>query len=884
MTRIPGLKRFVRIGDTRRVDLGSIDDEIRFHLDTRIDELVAAGHSRAEAERAATNEFCDVGRYRADCMSIDSRTAREVRMREFFESVIADLRHAARSLGSQPGFAIVAVTTLALGIGATTSVFSAVDGALLRPLPYTNADRIVHVGEQPTTKPGRGSTTSFENYDDWRKRSTSFAAIGIVTNASPTLTGHGEASRVPLALVSSGMFDVFGIRMHLGRPIADADNQPGASPVTVVTYEFWQSRFGGDPAIVGKSISLNAVPVQIIGVMPKGFSGPGRLDRALWRNFIPSASDGRAGRSKEVYALLRRGVSGDGAQREMTRIAADLAAAYPNDNKDETVIVDPLTERAVADVERPLYMLLGASLFVLLIACANLSNLLLARGTSRSREIAVRSALGAGRGRIARQLLTESLLLAAFGAVVGVAMAAAAIRTLVVVGPALFATRPPELSPLVLAVSIAISCATVLLFGLLPALRISPRDPQTALRNASARVVGTRGSLRTALAIAQLSLAVVLLSSSTLVIKSFVRVLEVDAGIRRENLLTMSLTLPFAKYDSLKSTTFYQQLASRARQLPGVKDVAFTSLIPFGGSFDRVGISQIAGEPERIGASLAVADRYVVSGSYFETMGIRLVRGRLIDPSDRIDAPTICVVDAVFAQRTFAGQNAIGRQVKIPGPARKDLATIVGIVTHVKTYGLDVESPGQIYLSNEQFPWRWSSMVVRVSDDPKRVAPAITRLVHDLDADQPVSDVTTMNELMAELLRGRRFILILLSSFAVVAVMLAAIGLYGVIAYGVSQRRRELGVRLALGAQRSHIARMVVAEGSRIAMVGAVLGTLTSAATGRFLSSFLFEVQPLDAAVYSIVVAGLIGVAMIACLVPAHRATTVDAAEVLRGE
>jgi putative ABC transport system permease protein len=708
--------------------------------------------------------------------------------------------------------------------------------------------------------------------------------MGIVSNASPTLTGHGDAARIPSALVSASMFDVFGIRMHLGRPILDSDNQRGATPVTVLAYEFWQSRFGGDPAIVGKSIQLNAVPVQIVGVLPKGFSGPGRLDRALWSNFIPSRSDGRGGRSKEVYALLRPGITDAQAQHEMIRIAEELAAEYPNSNKDQTVIVDPLSDRVIADVKRPLYTLLGAAFFVLLIACANLSNLLLARGTSRAREIAVRSALGAGRARIARQLLTESMLLAALGAALGVAIAGAAIRALLVVGPILFASRPPTLSPLVLTVSTAVSCATVLLFGLLPALRTAPRDPQSALRNASTRVVGGRGSLRVALAVAQLSLAVVLLSACTLVIKSFVHVLEVDAGIRRENLLTMSLTLPAAKYDSLKSTVFYEQVASQVRQIPGVKDVAVTSLVPFGGSFDRVGISQIAGEPDRIGADLPLGDRYVVSPTYFRTMGVRLVKGRLIEANDRIEMPTVCVVDEVFARRAFGGREAIGRQIKIPGPSRADYATIVGIVTHVKTYGLDVESPGQIYLSNEQFPWRFSSMVVRTTDDPKRIAPAITRIVHGLDADQPVSNVATMNELMSELLRGRRFILILLSSFAVVAVTLAAIGLYGVIAYGVSQRHRELGVRLALGAQRSQIARMIVGEGGRIAIAGAALGTLASAVTGRFIGSFLFEAKPIDVSVYSIVVAGLIAVAIIACLVPAHRATKVDAAEVLRGD
>jgi putative ABC transport system permease protein len=404
------------------------------------------------------------------------------------------------------------------------------------------------------------------------------------------------------------------------------------------------------------------------------------------------------------------------------------------------------------------------------------------------------------------------------------------------------------------------------------------------LRESGARVAGGRRSLRTSLAITQLSLAVVLLSASTLVVKSFVRVLKVEPGIQRDHLLTASVILPFARYDSLKSTLFYQQLASRLAHLPEIRNVATTSLVAFGGSFDRVNISQIFGEADRAGANRAQGDRYVVSPSYFRTMGVRLVRGRLIDNTDRAESRTVCVVDEVFAKRTFGDRDAVGRQMRIPGPARTDFATIVGVVTHVKTYGLDVESPGQIYLTNAQFPWRWSSLVVRTMGDPMLVAPLIARAVHDLDSDQPVSDVASMDALMSELLRGRRFILVLLSSFAAVAATLAAIGLYGVVAYGVSQRRREFGVRLALGAQRRQIARMVVLEGGQIAAAGAVIGGLGALAIGRFIAAFLFEVGARDVTVFAVVAVGLIGIAMLACVVPAHRATTVDAAEVLRGD
>ncbi len=885
MPRIPGLKRFFRLADARRrVDLSSIDDELRFHVESRVDELIATGVPERDARSQAALEFGDVRRYHDDCVAIDSRHNRELHMRELLESIWSDLKHAARSLRLQPGFAFVAIATLALGIGATTSVFSAVDGVLLRPLVYANANRIVHVGEQDAAKPGRGSTASFDNYDDWTRRSTSFAAMGIVTSASPTLTGRGDPERVQMARVSSGLFDVFGVRMHIGRPIVASDNLRGAAPVVVLRYDYWRSRFGGDPSIVGQAITLNGASALVVGVMQDGFTGPDRLDRPMWTNFIGSPANGRGGRSNEVYALLRPGVTVARAQAEMTRIAADLATLYPQDNQGETVIVDPLATRVTADVTRPLYMLLGASFVVLLIACANLSNLLLARGVSRSREIAVRSALGAGRRRIARQLLTESLLLAAVGAGIGVAIAAAVSRLLVAFGPVAFAARPPELSVNVVVASIVLSFVTAVAFGLLPALRMAPRDPQSALRDAGARVAGTRGSLRTSLAVAQLSLAVVLLSASALVVKSFARVLRVEPGIHRDHLLTVSLDLPFAGYDSLKSTLFYAQVATRLEQMPGIRNVAATSLVPFGGSFDRVGITQIAGEPDRVGAGRATGDRYVVSPAYFTTMGVRLVRGRLLDATDRAESPTVCLVDEVFAAHTFGGAEAIGRQMKIPGPSRTDYATIVGVVTHVKTYGLDAESPGQIYLTNEQFPWRFSSLVIRTTGAPILAAPLVARVVHDLDANQPVSNVATMDDLMSQLLRGRRFILMLLSSFAAVAITLAAIGLYGVVAYGVSQRRREFGVRMALGAQRREIARMIVMEGGRIAAAGVIVGGLGALATGRFMAAFLFEVSARDAGLLAMVSGGLIAVALLACVVPAHRATTVDAAEVLRGE
>jgi putative ABC transport system permease protein len=434
----------------------------------------------------------------------------------------------------------------------------------------------------------------------------------------------------------------------------------------------------------------------------------------------------------------------------------------------------------------------------------------------------------------------------------------------------------------VLGVALLVSLGTTLLFGLMPALRSAPRDAHAALR-ASARAGGGRTArTRSMLAVAQLSLAVMLLSASAMVIKSFTRVLRIDPGIRGDHLLAVSLNLPRARYDSSKSTAFYRQVAERLGAIPGVQGVTFTSLVPFSGDFDRVSISKFAGEPERLGKDEAEGDRYVVAPSYFATMGVKLVRGRLLSDADRFDGPVVCVVDEVFARRTWGDRDPIGKQMQLP--ARSEMAMVVGIVTHVKTYGLDIESPGQIYMSNAQYPWRWMSMVLRTTGAPMDMLPTVSRVVHEIDADEPVSDARTMDSLMSELLRARRFTLTLLATFAGVAISLAVIGLYGVIAYGVSQRRREFGIRMALGAQQRQIARLVVGEGAWIALLGAGVGSLGAIASGKLISSMLFEVSPRDASVLTAVSVGLIAVAMLACLVPARRATSVDAAEVLRGD
>jgi len=799
---------------------------------------------------------------------------------EFFASVRADLEYAGRSLRRRTAFTAAAVVTLALGIGGATSVFSVVDALLLRPQPFPDADRIVHVGRRGVTATGPGTNTSVDDYMDWAARARSFSAMGVLDNSTATLTGHGDPQRIGIARVSSGIFTVFGVRPRLGRPLLASDDARRAPTVALLSDDLWQSQFGGDSSIVGRTITLNALPVRVVGVLPAGFVVPGRLDRPIWENFT-AYGDGRANLSESVWALRRANVSVAQAQAEMTRIGAELATEHVED-RDHTVVVDRLDALLVGDLARPLYALLAASFIVLLIACANVSNLLLAYGMARKGELAVRAALGASRGRIVRQLLTESGLLAAVGCAVAIVVARGVILLLTSLNPDAVSHRPPELNLMVLLAAMALGGLTTVLVGFLPAIRVSRTSAYTTLRTTVAGAGGGRtGRTRVCLAIAQLSMAVILLSAGVAIARSFARVLQTEPGIRTDHLITLNVALPQnPRYDGQASTLFFRQLMESAREVPGVKSVATTSLVPFSGDQMLIGITRVLGQPERTGANTALADRYIVSPDYFAAMGIRLLRGRVLSDADRPKAAAVCVIDETFARRIFGDDNAVGKEMLIAG--RSDYATIVGVVAHVKTYGLDAESFGQIYVSSEQYPWRWASLVVRTEANPSLVVAPITRIVHQLDPNQPVTDVSTMEQLMGGLLRPRRFTLTLMTAFAVVATTLAVVGLYSVIAFGVTLRRREFGVRIALGAGEWRVAGLVLREATAIALIGGLVGVAGSLAGGRFINSMLFGVSPHDTVSIASSSLGLVCVAVLACVIPVRRATAAHLGHVLR--
>jgi putative ABC transport system permease protein len=883
MGRASGFRRYFRLELRRDARLDEdISAEVRFHVESRVEDLVASGMRPDVAREVALREFGDVQRITTACRVIGRQRERDMRIKEWLDSVGGDVTFALRSLRRAPAFALVAIITLALGIGATSAIFSVVSAVLLRPLPFANADRIVHIGEHTRGEPRRTATTSTPNYEDWRRTSRSFAAIGIYDGWSPVLTGRGDPVRLSASDVSASVFDVLGIVPVLGRPILPSDNQRGAPPVILLSNGLWQERFGASPDAVGQTITLQGRPMTIVGVLPPGLRLPRELDGQVWGNFIPDTLDGRGGRSKDVIARLKPGVTLGEARAEMRAIAAQLEKAYPDDNEGMTVRLDPLRDLFVGSVREPVLVLMAASVLVLLIACANLSALLVARGVARTREFAVRASLGAGVRRAVRQLLTESLVLALLGGAAGLALAYAASRALFTLAPDPVRAQRPGLDGAVLAFTMLVTIGAGVVFGLVPAVRTARVDLQRALKEGSrgSRGAGTR--LRAGLVVVQLALAVALLADAGLLLKSFARLQQVEPGIRPERLLTFSLDLPRARYpERHQVSAFFSLVEDALRAQPAVQGVGVASILPFQDNFDRISI-EVEGAPPLRGGNQPEGDRYIVSPGYFATMGVSVKAGRLFTQADRYDATLVAVIDDVFARRVFSRGDAIGKRFKLPG--RDSLATVVGVVGHVKHYGLDQESGGQIYMSHVQYPWRWMNFAVRTAGEPTAFAAAARRVIATLDPALATYDVTTMDRLMADRSHGRRFVLLLIAAFAVVAVTMAAVGLYGVVSYSVTQRRQEIGIRVALGARVADVTRLVLRQGAALAAVGVFVGLATAAVGGRLVAGMLFGVDARDPLVFASVAAVLGAIALAASYGPATRAAGVDPVEVLRGE
>lgn len=815
-----------------------------------------------------------------------------------------DLRFAFRQLLRNPGFTAVAVLTLALGFGANTAIFSVVDAVLLRPLGYPESGELVCLCERGPD--WSGASISYPNFIDWRNQQSVFEQFGVYSENNFTLIGSGEAVRLAGTIMSADVFAALRTQPELGRVFSEDEDKPGASPVVVISHELWQTRFGGEAAVVNRTINLDGKAYTVLGVMPGGFEFPNKVD--LWVPVGPFSADSswqKRDNHAGLFGLarLKAGVTLEKARANLEVIAVRLEHQYPESNKTRRVQIDRLLDYKVGNVRRALWILLGAVSLVLVIACANVANLLLARAAAREKEMAVRGALGASQWRITRQLLAESGLLALLGALVGSLVAKGALRVVTALGGN-YMPRVAEISldPRVLVFSGLVAVLTGILFGLAPALQACRLDLQSALKETARGTTSGRAGLRQGLVIAEVALTFVLLVGAGLLLLSFHRLLQVNPGFVADRILTFHINFPEGKYQTVEQEVlFCQALREKLRVLPGVRAASLASqnTIPLheGGWDMRFLIEGRPEPPPNLQPSLQF---HLVAPDYFQVMGIPILQGRdfteqdnrehLRDTSSAKDWGTglnSIIIDEEFAKRYWPNQNPLGQRVRIPWGDREKqpLVTIVGVVGRIKENRLS-EQGGmvQAYFPIYQQPLGNMAVVIKTTSEPTALLATMRQQVSQLDPTLPIFEISTMKEMRDHNIAPDRLNLGLLGAFAVLALVLAIIGLYGLLSFTVTQRRKEIGVRMALGAQRFEILHLVVRHGMRLVLIGASLGLFGSFVLTRVLTSVLFKVAPTDPLTFASVTVCLFVVALLACYVPARRATKVDPMEALRHE
>jgi len=807
-------------------------------------------------------------------------------MRALFQ----DIRYGLRMMAKNPAFTFFVVAVLALGIAGNTAIFSVANAVLVRPLPYRQADRLVMVWEDASSYGFPRDTPAPGNFADWKARNQVFEDMAASSfSGSFNLTGEGNPEEIPGDFVTANLFSVLGARPALGRDFSASDDIPGAPRVVILSQGLFRRRFGGDPQIIGKRIWLNYEKYDVIGVMPRGFQFPDR-DPQLWApvQFTPAQLANHGNHHLRVVARLKPGVSLKVANANLAAIAKQLEQENPSSNAKVGAFAVPLREELAGKTRPALLVLIGAVCFVLLIACANVANLLLARASGRRREIAMRLTLGASRTRIARQLLTESLLLAGFAGVAGLILSTFANQFLASLIPAGIAPMSGAgVDSNVLVATLIVTVATGILFGILPALRVSGLDLVTSLKQGGRSGIGSGRRLRDALVVSEVALAIVLLAGAALMLRSFEKLLHLDPGFRADHVLVVRTPLPRQKYEAFAPrAAFYTSVLTRVARLPGVAAVGYTTWVPLTNSGGATGIS-VEGRPQPAPGEIPIPNCRIISDDYIRALGMKLVAGRGLDERDGTAAPPVALINQTMARNLWPGENAIGRRFKQGSYLEQSpWITIVGIVGDVHQAGLDSPARPEMYLPylQQDFGFEPEYLVVRTIGDPMRIADAVRQQVWAVDKEQPVAGAMPLEDLVGDTLAPRKTQAGLLSGFAFLALLLAALGIYAVLSFAVTQRTQEFGVRMALGAEPSDVLRMILSQGARLFILGAIIGLAAAFALSRTLEHLLYGVSATDPASFTLVTLLLAGITLLACYFPARRAMRVDPMIALRYE
>jgi predicted permease len=871
------LDRIVVAFERRKTDT-DLNEELRFHLEKEIELNAARGMSADEARRQALIAFGGVEQTK--------ERVRRVRWTSFLETLLQDIRYARRTLAKSPGFTAVAIAILALGVGANTAIFTVIDAVLLKSLPYPNAARLVEI--QETFNEQGSSPASLPNFRDWQEQSRSFAQLAGYFAINRNLQDVASPERVNAIVATANLFDTLGSRPVAGRTFIPADEEPANPRTAVIGGGLWHRRFGGDPGMVGKTITLDGEPYTVIGIMADDFTFPAVADHRtdVWLPLQPSQvlTEQRGNHWLTTLGLLRPGVDVTSANADLKTVAKRLAAQYP-EQVTRSVLVQALQDYLIGSTRSALFALQGAVGLVLLIACANLANLLLVRTAARRREIGVRLALGASKARVARQFITESLLLALAGGVAGALVAYGGVK-------ALAGLASHEVSRLAevkfdlhaFLFLLGVSLLTGLLFGLAPALESSALNFHESLRTtsitASSRHVNMK--LRDALMVSEVALALVLLVGAGLLIKTFYILRNTDPGFVTDNVLTLHLSVPEKKYPhQTVATGFYRPLLDKIKSLPGVQSAGMISILPIQRAWTNT-LIQVEGRPKPEPGHELWSEFRLIDPGYFNTMGIPLRQGRTFQDSDTAASPGVLLINEELARRAFPNENPIGKRILFDEPS-----TIVGVVRNVKQAGLDISPLPELYISYLQDPDALHdemTVVVHASLPPENLVSAVRNAVQSLDRGQPLYDIQTMRQVISASISTNRLYMLLLGVFAGMALLLAMVGLYGVISFLVTQRTTEFGIRLALGAQPSHVLAWVLKQSLRLIGVGIVIGLAASFAATRLLTSVLYEVKATDPGTFVALSLLLGGIGLAAVYLPARRATRVDPAAALRHE